>query len=235
MKRRQIIAMGGGGFSMEPKNPLLDDFVLGLTGKRKPRVCFVPTACGDADSYTARFLKAFSATRCRAAVLTLFRRDDRDLREFLLAQDVIYVGGGNTANMLAIWRVHGVDRILREAWRQGIVLCGLSAGANCWFEASNTDSFGPLAALRDGLGLLAGSACPHYDGEAERRASYHRLIARGELPGGCALDDGAAAHFIGTRLQEVVSSRPGAKAYRVTRRGGRVLEEVLPVRYLGMR
>jgi len=115
------------------------------------------------------------------------------------------------------------------------VLCGLSAGANCWFEASNTDSFGPLAALRDGLGLLAGSTCPHYDGEAERRASYHRLIACGELPGGYALDDGAAAHFIGTRLQEVVSSRPGAKAYRVTRRGGRVLEEVLPVRYLGGR
>ena len=152
-----------------------------------------------------------------------------DLRAFVLSQDVIYVGGGSTANLLAVWRVHGLDAILREAWEAGVVLCGISAGMNCWFEQSVTDSFGALAPLTDGLGLLAGSACPHYDGEGERRPAFRRLIEAGELSGGWAADDGAALVFDGTEVDEVVASRRGARAYRVER--GR--EEPLPVRFLG--
>jgi peptidase E len=151
-----------------------------------------------------------------------------------LHQDVIYVGCGNTGNMLAIWRVHGVDRALRAAWRRGIILTGISAGANCWFEACSTDSFGPLAPLRDGLGLLPGSVCPHYDGEKQRRPTLLRFIASGQLPDGFALDDYAAAHFVGRRFVEAVSSRPQAKAYRVVRVGKRVMEEVIPTRFLGV-
>jgi peptidase E len=234
MITRHIVAMGGGGFAMEPKNPLLDDFVFGLTGKRRPQVCFLATASGDALGYIERFYQNMPASRCRASHLQLFQRDKADAKGHLLRQDVIYVGGGNTANMLAIWRIHGVDRALRAAWRQGVVLAGISAGANCWFEASSTDSFGPLSPLRDGLGILPGSVCPHYDGEKQRRPTFHRFIASGRLPDGFAMDDGAAAHFVGRRFVEAVSSRPQAKVYRVDRCGGRAREEVVETRYLGI-
>jgi dipeptidase E len=234
MNERQIVALGGGGIGSVPYNPLLDDFILGLSGKRRPKICFLGTASGDAEKYIQRFYKALSHQKCEASHLALFTRTPLDPAKFLLQQDVIYVGGGNTANMLAIWRIHGVDRTLRKAWRQGIVLSGVSAGANCWFEACSTDSFGPLAALRDGLGLLRGCVCPHYDGEKMRRPTLLRFIASGELPDGLALDDGAAAHFVGRRLVEVVSSRPQAKAYSVVRIGKRLVEEVLPTRFLGV-
>jgi dipeptidase E len=235
MITRHIVAMGGGGFSMEPKNPLLDDFILGLTEKRRPRVCFLATASGDSESYIERFYKAMRQRKCKPSHLALFRRTVSDPFEFLKRQDVIYVGGGNTANMLATWRVHGVDRALQAAWRQGVVLAGISAGANCWFHASSTDSFGkPLAALQDGLRLLHGSVCPHYDGEKDRRASFHRFVATGKLPDGIALDDGAAAHFIGWRFAEAVSSRPKAKAYRVFRWRLRAIEEEIETRFLGV-
>lgn len=235
-RQRQVVAMGGGGFSMEPDNPLLDDFVLGLGGGAggggRPRVCFLPTASGDAPMYVRNFYDAF-AGKAEASWLPLFERDGRDVRAFLLAQDVIYVGGGNTENMLAIWRLHGVDTILREAWEGGVVMAGLSAGSICWFESGVTDSFGPgLAPLLDGLGFLAGSHCPHYDGEALRRPQYQGLVADG-LANGFAADDGAALHFVGTELAEVVTSRESAGAYRVEVVDGHVVETRLPSRYLG--
>ncbi|MGZ8600147.1 MAG: Type 1 glutamine amidotransferase-like domain-containing protein, partial [Actinomycetota bacterium] len=158
--------------------------------------------------------------------------DDRDLRDYLLSQDLIFVGGGSTANLLAVWRVHGLDTILKEAWVSGVVLAGGSAGANCWFEASTTDSFGPLAPLADGLGLLAGSFCPHYANEPGRRPLYHSLVADG-FPPGIACDDLAAVHYVGSELAEVVASDASARAYRVTGgTGGTVAEEALPVRPL---
>ena len=229
--------MGGGGFSMEPDNPLLDDHVLDLAraarGRDRPRVCFLPTASGDADSYVAKFYAAF-ARRAEASHLALFVRSVADLEAFLLEQDVVYVGGGNTANMLAVWRTHGVNRILRRAWEGGTVMTGLSAGSLCWFEGGTTDSFGGLAALRDGLGLLRGSHSPHYDGEAQRRPIYHRLVGEGALPGGVAADDGAALVFHGTELAKVVASRPAARGYRVERGAdGTVTETPLETRYLG--
>ncbi|CAM5570263.1 putative peptidase YgaJ [Streptomyces canarius] len=156
---RRVVLLGG-GFSTD-EDGLLDDWLLTRAGNPRPRVCFLPTASGDAPGYVDRFLSAFRSRACVPAVLPLFRRelDDDALRAFLLAQDVVYVGGGNTANMLAVWRVHGVDRLLREACDRGTLLCGISAGANCWADASHTDSFGPLASLRDGLGLLPRVPC----------------------------------------------------------------------------
>jgi peptidase E len=233
---RRIVAMGGGGFSMEPDNPLLDEFVLSLARSSRPRVCFLPTASGDDDRYIMNFYRAFAALGCRPGDLRLFDRSVLDLESFIHAQDVIYVGGGNTANMLAVWRVHGIDRILRQAWGDGVVLCGLSAGMNCWFAQSLTDSFGVsrLAPLHDGLGLLPGSACPHYDGGAQRRPSFHKLISAGELTDGWAADDGAALVFDGEVLSEVVASRPEAAGYRVLKSpGSQVTEERIPARYLG--
>lgn len=227
--------MGGGGFSMEPENPLLDQFVLSLAPSPRPRVCFLATAGGDADSYVMRFYRAFGRLECRPSDLSLFAREVADLEDFVANQDVIYVGGGSTANLLAVWRTHGLEAILRRAWERGTVLCGISAGMNCWFEASVTDSFGPeLAALGDGLGLIPGSACPHYDGEPQRRPTYRRLVASGQLAAGWAADDGAALVFEADQLSEAVSSRPEAGAYRVQRgAGGEAEERALPVRYLG--
>ncbi len=229
-----VLAMGGGGFSGEPDNPLLDDFLVDLTGSRRPRVCFVGTASGDADSYAVKFYEAFSRRGCVASRLLLFRRE-RPPAELLAEQDLIYVGGGNTANMLAVWRLHGVDDLLRQAWERGAVLGGLSAGAICWFESGVTDSFGAddLRALDGCLGLLAGSFCPHYDSEPQRRPTFRRLVAARLLPAGYAADDGAALHFAGTQLVEVVTSRPSARAYRVEERDGEAEEEALPTRFLG--
>jgi dipeptidase E len=216
VERRRIVAMGGGGFSMEPDNPRLDAFVLSLARSAPPRVCFVPTASGDSEGYVANFYRAFAQLACTPSDLGLFDRGVDDLEAFVLAQDVVYVGGGNTASLLAVWRAHGLDAILRRAWEQGVVLAGISAGMNCWFEESVTDSFGTrLAPLHDGVGLLAGSSCPHYDGEEQRRPTYRQLVAGGELSAGWAADDGAALVFAGSELAEVVSSRPEAAAYRV--------------------
>ena len=236
----QIVAMGGGGFSMEPENPLLDDFVLSLSRRRPARVCFLPTASADSHAYVAKFYRAFSGRSIPTDVTifdpTAFARHPArtaDLPGVLAAQDVIYVGGGNTANMLAIWRAHGIDRILRNAWLEGVVMTGVSAGMLCWFRGGVTDSFGGLDALNDGLGLINATACPHYDGEAERRPTYHRLVSEG-FPGGFAADDGAALYFRGTDLVEAVSSRPGAGAYRVAQVAGQAVESRLDVRYLGV-
>jgi peptidase E len=237
---RRIVAIGGGGFSTDPDDPAhhrpedrsLDDRVLALTGVPRPRVLFVPTASGDSEAYRARFHAAFPAERARASVLTLFARDVDDLEAHVRAQDLIYVGGGSTANLLAVWRLHGLDRALRAAYDARVVLAGVSAGMNCWFEASVTDSFGPvLAGLADGLGFLPGSACPHYDGEPLRRPTYRRLVAEG-FPAGHAVDDGAALVFTDGEPAEVLSSRAGAGAYRVERHGDEVVERPLPVRPL---
>jgi peptidase E len=209
----QILAMGGGGFMMEQSSPL-DDFLLSLSSAARPRVCFVPTPTGDSDRAIAAFFEAFSRRDCEPSCLRLFGAPERPA-EHLASQDVIYVSGGNTANALALWRLHGVDRALRAAWTRGAVLGGVSAGANCWFECSVSDSFGrQLDALRDGLAILPGSFCPHYDGEELRRPVYRHLVDEG-LPPGYAADDGAALHFVGAKLREVVASLPGARAYRV--------------------
>jgi peptidase E len=229
---RHIVAMGGGGFSMD--DPVLDAYVLGLVDAGRPKVCFLPTATSSVPTYVTRFFEAFPASSFEPTFLDLFDRSVSDLEALLGEQDVIYVGGGNTANLLAVWRVHGLDRALHAAWEAGVVLCGQSAGANCWFEASTTDSFlvGHADALADGLGFLPGSFCPHFDGEPERRPSFHALVADGTLPPGIACDDFAAVHFAGTDLREAVASKEGAGAYRVTMGEGGAIEEPLEIRRL---
>lgn len=220
---------------MESENPLLDDFLVSLASVRRPRVCFVPTASGDSEDYIQRFRAAFPDERAETTVLSLFRRNVQDLRSLVLAQDIVYVGGGNTANLLAVWRLHGLDRVLCEALDAGVVLAGLSAGMNCWFQGSVTDSFAPsLSPLNDGLGLLEGSACPHYDGEANRRPAYLRVVASGALPAGFAVDDGCALVFRGGELSEAVSSRRRARAFRVSAdEAAEAREEPIPITYLG--
>lgn len=222
--------MGGGSFLMEPRNPRLDHWLLSLARRRKkPRVLLLPTASGDSVSVVARFHRAYGKHDCVPSHLLLFDRSDADLRAVILEQDMIYVSGGNTANMLAVWRLHGVDRFLREAWENGTLLCGVSAGAICWFEAGLTDSFGPpFQPLHDGLGFLQGSFCPHYDGESERRPAYLRNVRNGSLPLGYAADDGVGLLFEDAMLAGAASSRKQKHAYRVDRDG----EHEIPPRLL---
>jgi peptidase E len=237
--RGQIVALGGGGFSSEPDNALLDDFILSRAKRAPARVCFIPTASGDSVAYVARFYRALSG-RCIASDLTLndsriFPRrpkSTRDLAAFVAEQDVLYVGGGSTFNLLALWRAHGLDELLREAWMSGAVLAGVSAGMNCWFQASITDSFGALTVLRDGLGFVEGSACPDYSGESGRRSVLHEAVKEG-LASAYAADEGAALHFAGQDFSEAISSRRDANAYRVFMRDGQLVEERMRTRFLG--
>jgi peptidase E len=223
---RTIFAMGGGGFTMEPDNPVLDEFILGLSPRREPRICFLPTASGDPDAHIARFYAAYRDLPCEPAHISLFRLGAMPrtppLRELLLSQDIVYVGGGSMRNMLAIWQVHGLDAILREAWERGVVLAGLSAGAMCWFEGGITKSTGePEVAA--GLGLLPGSFTVHADGEPDRLPVYLEAVRTGALPAGWAADDGVGLVMRGARLERVVGSRPAARLYRVERAGDDVL------------
>jgi len=222
---QRILAIGGASLGPTSTDWPLHQFMLDLTGRERPRICMIATASGENSSGLATFYSTF-ARRAEATHLDLFDRRVDDVAGFLLEQDVIYVGGGNTANMLAIWRVHGVDKALKLALEQGVVLAGWSAGANCWFEASATDSFGPgLDALRDGLKLLQGSFCPHYDSESLRRPRFEELVGSGALPDGYAADDGVGLLFESRNVVEAVASLPGQHAYRVERRRGSSVEE----------
>jgi dipeptidase E len=230
---RQIVAFGGGGFSMESGNPLLDEYVLGLCRRERPRVCFLPSASGDADHYVVRFYRAFPAERCEASHISLFRREQgpENLREHLLSQDLIYVGGGSVISLLGVWCAHGIDEILREAWRAGVVLCGLSAGSLCWFAEAHSGFHGKPRRV-DGLGLLPFSNSVHYESGSDHGRAYHGLLCEGMRPG-YAAEDGAALHFVGEELSRVVASRPKSRGYRLDASGGRVTEIRLATTYLG--
>jgi dipeptidase E len=220
MDRRRIIAMGGGGFSARPADPELDAYVLQHAPSESPRICLLPTASGDPDDQIARFYRAFLDLDCTPSHLSLFRLGSRpiDIRERLLTEDVIYVGGGSMSNLLAIWRVHKLDEILYEAWRRGILLCGISAGSMCWFRAGVTKSHGDPR-VASGLGFLPYSNSVHWNSEPERRIVFRKAIADGALPAGFGVDDGTALVFAGTDLVEVVKTQRSAGAFRVDSAG----------------
>jgi peptidase E len=233
MPTRTIFAMGGGGFLTEPADAALERYVLTLAEAAEPRICFLPTASGDASGSVVRFHAAFDPLPCRPSALELFRLQGRDLdlSEHILAQDVVYVGGGSMRNMLAIWREHELDRILPEAWERGVALCGLSAGSMCWFRHGITKSGGPPELIA-GLGLLPASNSVHWSSEADRRDAYLDAVGGGVEPG-WGVDDGAGLRFEGTELVEAVSARPDATAHRVERRNGAAAVERVPARFLG--
>jgi dipeptidase E len=224
MAERRIVACGG-GLLVDAAAPLRE-FILSLARQPNPRVCFLPTATGDHPEAIARFYRVAARMDCRPSDLPLFHREVEDLETFLMEQDVMWVAGGNTANALAVWRTHGVDALLRKAWEAGCVMTGASAGMNCWFEASVTDSFSMrrLEGLRDGLGWLPGSACPHWDAEEMRRPVYRDLVAAG-FPDGVAAEDGVGVVYDGTSMVEAVSWRPDGAAWLVSRAGEEAVSE----------
>jgi len=229
---RQLIVLGGGGFSQE-KSRALDRHFLAQTGRKRPRVLFIGTASGDAESYRYKFYEAMAELPCRATHLSLFAPPSADLASHVDRHDAIFVGGGNTRSLLALWREWGLDAILRRAYRRGTVIGGVSAGMIAWFDWGVTDSVPGALTPLSCLGWLPGSACPHYDSETERRPTYQRLVATGAIPGGVAADDGVALHFVNGELHDIVSARPNARAYVVERIGGRARETPIVPRQIG--
>ncbi|MBA2361513.1 MAG: peptidase E [Actinobacteria bacterium] len=230
MADRRIVAFGGFGLFNADHGGFAPELVR-MTGKGRPRACFLPQASNEDSDYVVAFYEAFSELAdCTYVVFSPWPPES--WRERITGADIVFVGGGNTANMLAVWRVHGVPEVLREAWESGTVMCGSSAGMICWFEAGVTDSFGPqLEGMQDGLGFLPGSACPHYDGEERRRPRYHELVVGG-FPGGYAADDGVGLVFQGTELAEAIRVMPAKLAYRVELQEGEIVETPIAARPL---
>lgn len=229
-----IIAMGGGGFSMEPDNPRLDRYIINQSEQLRPKICFLPTASGDSQEYIQRFYTFFEQEACEPTHLSLLNPEVADKEEFLLSQDIIYVGGGNTRNLLALWKEWGLDHILEKAWKNGIILAGVSAGSLCWFEEGPTDSVPGQVTKVKGFGFLKGSTCPHYDNRDESGKMYRQMIANEELCAGYAMDDGAAIHYVGTDIHSAVSSRPEAKVYHVSYEEQEVKETPLEMEYINL-
>ena len=230
--KRQIIAIGGTALPLDASHPTMLAYVLKQTKKKKPKVCFIGTAHGDAETVRLRYYASASQLECQPTHLPLFARTPRDLRSFILEQDAIFVGGGNTRSMLAVWRDWGLDKILQTAWRQGIVLSGWSAGSICWFEQGITDSIaGPLTAMPC-LGFLKGSNCPHYDSEPMRRPTFQKMVATGKVLPGLAADDGVGLHFIDQRLARVVSATPNGRGWRVNASDDGIQEQALSTQRL---
>jgi len=229
---KQIIAMGGGGFTMETINTLLDDYVLRSSNREKPKICFLPTASGDNPEYIGMFYNSFLTRHCQPSHLELSNPPSSDMESFLLEQDIIYVGGGHTSRMLSMWKTYGVDKILKKAWDMGILIAGVSSGSACWFEEAVTDSVPGSLTPEKCLGFLKGSHCAHYD-NPERRPAFHKYIRTGAIRSGIGVDNFAALHFFGIDLKRVVCSQPHATAYYVRKTDDRTEEKKLYSYYLG--
>jgi peptidase E len=230
-KQKQIIAMGGGGFTMEPGNPLLDEYVLNQAPKKKPHICFLPTASGDHSGYIRDFYEYFSTRPCYPSHLALSEPHTNDFESYILEQDIIYVGGGHTTRMLALWKNSDLDIILKKAWEQGILLAGVSAGAACWFQGALTDSVPGKLSGEKCLGFLKGSFCAHYNNPG-RRPGFHRLIRTRELQNGIGVDNFAALHILGQQVKQVISSQPDVSSYTVRKEGERTVEKPMKSIYL---
>lgn len=224
-QQSQIISIGGGGFTAEKPILKIEKYLLTQTGKENPKVCFLPQASAEDNRYILKFYDTFLSLGAKPSWISLFGRVEDKWKQQLLDQDLIYVGGGNTRSMLAIWRDWGMDTVLQQAYEKGIVLSGLSAGAICWFEQCITDSVWPLGSL-NGLKFLKGSCCPHYDTEPERKPTFLEMVKNGKVMPGIALEDGVAAHYVNGALKQIVIEEPNKNAYLVKEQGEQRLQNL---------
>ena len=232
----QIIALGGGGFSDSPDNLLLDEYILLQTNKAKPKILFLPTAGGDHPDYTVKFYRAYRKLNCKPSHIELSRKaaSYKKLEQQVMSSDAVFVGGGSPGYLMQIWRKCGLDKIIKRAWTEGIVLSGMSAGAICWYEDGFKNPGPDVWRKIKCLGFLEGSFCPHYDKRGELRKAYRKMVSTDELAGGYGVQDGVALHYIGTELKYVISSAHDAKAFIVRKSGFRVTEKEIRPAYLGL-
>ena len=220
----QIIAIGGGGFGRNPNNPLIEEYIVNQSDNPKPNILFIPTASAEDKGYIVNFYKAFGQFNASLSVLNFFQRTPR-LDSLINKQDIIYVGGGNTKSMIAVWKEWKLDKLLLRAYSKGSILCGVSAGAICWFEKGITDSWASNLNIMDCLSLLPGACCPHYDSESDRRPTVHKLIKNGKLNECYSIEDGAAIHFKSGKLNQGISFYKNSHSYIVKNIGGDIVEE----------
>jgi dipeptidase E len=228
MNDRHVFALGGGGFSMAEQITPLERYLLGLSFRQdRPKICFIPTASGDSDSYQLKFYRAFSKVNCEMSHLSLFSPPE-DLEQLILDQNIVYVGGGNTYNLLTLWRSWGFDKLLIKAYHQGTILAGVSAGSLCWFDEGLSDSFGKkLKPLTPCLGIINHSNCPHYSDETPRREGYLTAIREGQIKGGFACKDNTALHFVNEQFKCAVGCCNNGGAYYIDIVEGELSEKPL--------
>jgi len=220
----QVIAIGGGGFGRNPNKPIIEEYIVNQSNSSKPNILFIPTASAEDKAYTVNFYKAFGQFNTKLSILNFFQRTPR-IDSLINKQDIIYVGGGNTKSMIAVWKEWKLDKLLEKAYNNGAVLCGVSAGAICWFEKGITDSWASNLNIMDCLSLLPGTCCPHYDSEAQRRPTVHNLIKNGKIDECYAIEDGAAIHFKEGKLHTSVGFYKNAQSYIVKDNSGDIIEE----------
>ena len=224
--KKQIIAIGGGGFGRNPKNLDIERYIIDNARVSRPKICFIPTATGEDKSYIVNFYKAFSKLHCIPSHLEFFARTP-DLRNLILDQDIVFVGGGNTKSMLAVWNEWGLPNLLKQAYINGAVLAGVSAGAICWFNRGVTDSWANSLKIMDCLGFVDGNCCPHYDEEEERRPAVYKFLKNGKLEQCYAIEGGCAIHCVDDEIQNAVSFAPNKKAFFITTHNGVITEKEL--------
>ena len=225
---RQVIAIGGGGFGRTQNSNHIEQYILDQAQTNTPNICFIPTATGDTDPYIVNYYSVFSKLECNPTHISFFKRTI-DLKEHILNQDVIFVGGGNTKSMLAVWRDWGLDTILKEAYNQGCVMSGVSAGAICWFEKGLTDSWADQLRMIPCMNFIPGSCAPHYDEEPERRPATKKLLEDGSIEFMYGIEGGSALHFKNEKPELVIRFSKNKKPYKVTLENNSIKELPYPI------
>ena len=227
--KRQIIAIGGGGFGRNPGEGIIENYILNQSNAKKPNICFIPTATGDNEAYKNNYYATFTKLNCNPVHLDFFKRTP-DLQSLINEQDVIFVGGGNTKSMLAVWKDWGLDLILHEAYKNGVVMSGVSAGAICWFEQGITDSWSKDLKVMDCLGFVKGACCPHYDEEPQRRPSLKKFLSQQILESCYAVDGGSALHIQDEKEFGSIAFSENKKSFHVELKNDKVVENSFPVK-----
>ena len=223
---KQVIAIGGGGFGRSIGALVIEKYILEQSTSDNPRICFIPTATGDDQGYIDNFYKAFEGLNCETSHINLFKRTI-DLKKHIFQQDIIYVGGGNTKSMLAVWKDWGLDLILKEAYEKGIIMSGVSAGAICWFEKGITDSWSDHQATLDCLGFVKGICCPHYDEEPERIPYVKKSLLGEDFKSCLAIEGYAALHLVDDIPKYSVSFKEGTDCHNVKNINGSAVHEII--------
>ncbi len=227
MHIKNIVAIGGGGFGRSLGSLAIEKYIISLVKKKNPKICFIPTASGDNDLYKLNFYRAFSKLKCITSHIDFFSRTE-DLEEKVSTQDIIYVGGGNTKSMLAVWKDWNLHEILKKAYENGIVMSGVSAGAICWFDKGITDSYADKLEIIDCLGIVKGIACPHFDEEKERKPYVYEIIQK-EIIKSCICIEGNCALHIKNNIEynSVNFSKANKKCLRIFNENNQLQEEIL--------
>jgi len=222
--KKQIIAIGGGGFGRSPGEGLIEKYILDQSEQNDPKICFIPTATGDNEAYKVNYYSTFSKLDCSPSHLDLFKRTP-NLKDLILKQDIIFVGGGNTKSMLAVWKDWGLDLLLKEAYEKGVIMSGVSAGAICWFNQGVTDSWAEDLKIMDCLGFIEGACCPHYDEEPQRKPSLNKFITEKELKSCYAVDGGCALHIEDEKEFKSVVFSKNKNSFLVEMKDNKVVEK----------